>query len=162
MCKAARRDKLATCKTLASNSERACSRSSTVPFANGPKRSMGHVLGAEKRNFLIRVSDRRSHHGGRAGGILSIPAKQPSLGSPRVGTIHVQSPTPRVPPLQSFLVDFSQQTTRFSHLLAMVCFQGSPRALGCRIDGGCGTGNYLPPGLPQEASRGRSAPEKSK
>ena len=29
-----------------------CSRLSTVPFANGPKRSMGHALGAEKNNFF--------------------------------------------------------------------------------------------------------------
>ena len=55
-------------------------------------------------------------HVGRAGLILSIPAKQVSLGSPRVGTIHVQAPTPRAPPLQAFMVDFSQQTTGFSHL----------------------------------------------
>ena len=58
---------------------------------------------------------------GRAGGILSIPAGEVSLGSPRVGTIHVQSPTPHTPPLQAFLADFSQQTTRFSHLLAIFC-----------------------------------------
>ena len=65
-----------------------------------------------------------------------------SLGSPRVGTIHVQAPTPHAPALQAFLADFSQQTTRFSHLLAMVCFQSSPRALGCCIDGVCGTVAY--------------------
>ena len=53
--------------------------------------------------------------GGRAGLILSIPVKQVSLGSPRVGTIHVQAPTPHAPALQAFLADFSQQTTRFSH-----------------------------------------------
>ncbi len=39
---------------------------------------------------------------GRASGILSIPAREVSLGSPRVGTIHVQAPTPHAPPLQSF------------------------------------------------------------
>ena len=86
-----------------------CSRLSSVPFVNGPKRSMGHVLGAEKGIFLIRADDGAMVHGGRAGGILSIPAQKVSLGSPRVGTIHVQSPTPHTPPLQSFLVDFSQQ-----------------------------------------------------
>ena len=48
---------------------------------------------------------------GRAGLILSIPAQEVSLGSPRVGTIHVQASTPHAPPLQSFLVDFSQQST---------------------------------------------------
>ena len=33
------------------------SRSSTVPYDIGPKRSMGHFLGAEKINFLIRDID---------------------------------------------------------------------------------------------------------
>ena len=33
-----------------------------------------------------------------------------SLGSPRVGTIHVQAPTPHTPPLQAFLADFSHGT----------------------------------------------------
>ena len=72
---------------------------------------MGHVLGAEKGNFLIRGDEAAKGEGGRAGGILSIPAQEVSLGSPRVGTIHVQAPTSRTPPLQSFLVDFSQQAT---------------------------------------------------
>ena len=77
---------------------------------------MGHVLGAEKDFFLIRGDDATMVYGGRAGGILSIPAEEVSLGPPRVGTIHVQSPTPHTPPLQAFLVDFSQQTTAFRHL----------------------------------------------
>ena len=122
---------------------------------------MGHLLGAENVIFLIRGDDAARGHGGRADGILSIPARNVSLGSPRVGTIHVQAPTPQTPPLQAFLADFSQQTTRFSHLLAMVCFQTPRRALGRRIDGVCGTGDYPLPDLPREASRSRSAPEKS-
>ena len=72
---------------------------------------MGHVLGGEKDFFLIRGDDAPVVHGGRAGLILSIPAQEVSLGSPRVGTIHVQAPTPHAPPLQAFLADFSQQTT---------------------------------------------------
>ena len=105
--------KLAACKTLASKlGTRACSRLSTVQFATGPKRSMGHVLGAETINFLIRVADRRSHHGGRASGILSFPAQKVSLGSPRVGTIHVQSPTPHTPPLPAYFGQFSHISAR--------------------------------------------------
>ena len=77
---------------------------------------MGHFLGAEKGNFLIRGRGRPTVYGGRAGLILSIPAQEVSLGSPRVGTIHVQAPTPHAPALQAFLADFSQQTTGFSHL----------------------------------------------
>ena len=45
----------------------ACSRLSTVRFAHGPKRSMGHVLGAEKGNFLIRGRGRPTVCGGRTG-----------------------------------------------------------------------------------------------
>ena len=134
---------------------------STVRFANGPKRSMGQVLGAKKELFLIRGRGRPTVYGDRASLILSIPAQEVSLGSPRVGTIHVQAPTPHAPPLLSFLVDFSQQTTRFSHLLAMVCFQGSPRALGRHIDAVCGAGAYPLPDLPRETSRSRATPEKS-
>ena len=70
---------------------------------------MGNVPGAEKGIFLIRGRGRPTVYGGRASGILSIPVKEVSLGWPRVGTIHVQAPTPHTPPLQSFLVDFSQQ-----------------------------------------------------
>ena len=61
---------------------------------------MGHVLGAEKGIFLIRGRGRPTVHGGRPCGILSISVKEVSLGSPRVGTIHVQRPTPHAPPLQ--------------------------------------------------------------
>ena len=122
---------------------------------------MGHVLGAEKGRGEIRGRGRPTVYGGRAGGILSIPVQEVSLGSPRVGTIHVHAPTPHTPPLQSFLVEFSQQTTRFSHLLAVVCFQGSRRGLDGRVDGVCGTGDYPPPDLPREASRSRATPEKS-
>ena len=98
-----------SCKILECKPANAtCSCSSIVRFATGPKRSMGHVLGA-KNSFAARRRTRPQ--GGRAGLILSIPAQEVSLGSPRVGTIHVQAPTPQTPPLQPFLVDFSQQTT---------------------------------------------------
>ena len=36
---------------------RLCSCLSTVPFATGPKRAMGHVLGAEKIYILIRGAE---------------------------------------------------------------------------------------------------------
>ena len=76
---------------------------------------MGHVLGAEKENFLIRDRGRPTVYGGRAGLILSIPAQEVSLGLPRVGTIHAQAPTPQTPPLQAFLADFSQQVGPLDH-----------------------------------------------
>ena len=45
------------CKTLASKLGTRRSRLSIVQFANSPKRSMGHVLGAEKSNFLFRRAE---------------------------------------------------------------------------------------------------------
>ena len=71
----------------------------------------GTHTGGRKTYFLIRGRRAAHGHGGRASGILSIPAKQVSRGAHRVGTIHVQAPTPHTPPLQAFLVDFSQQPT---------------------------------------------------
>ena len=47
-------------------------------------------------------------------------------GSPRVGTIHVQAPTPHAPSLQSFLVDFSQRYVALGQK-AKVCFQTALR-----------------------------------
>ena len=90
-------------------------RLSIIPFATGPKRSMGHFLGAKKIFFLIRDIDDATR-AGRAGGILSVRGAEVSLGSLWVGSGRVQAPTPHAPALQAFLVDFSQQTTRFSHL----------------------------------------------
>ena len=72
--------------------------------------------GPKKEFFYIRGDEAAMDHGGRAGLILSIPVDEVSLGSPRVGTIHVQAPTPHAPALQAFLVEFSQQTTAFRHL----------------------------------------------
>ena len=41
----------------AASVKRACSRSSILPFVYGPKRAMGHFLGAKKIIFLIRDID---------------------------------------------------------------------------------------------------------
>ena len=71
----------------------------------------GTRTGGQNTFFLIRGDDAAMVHGDRAGVILSIPAGEVSLGSPRVGTIHVQAPTPQTQALQAFLVDFSQQPT---------------------------------------------------
>jgi hypothetical protein len=122
---------------------------------------MGHVLGAGKGNFLIRGRGRPAVYGGRASWILSIPVEEVSLGSPRVGTIHVRAPTSLTPPLQSFLAKISQLPTHLQHELLGNGFQNSRGTIGCRIDGVCGTGDYPTPDLPRETSRSRSAPTKS-
>ena len=104
----------ASVKTLASKTERAC-RLSIVPFANGPKSINGTLTGGQKNNFFNRGAEVDDGYRAAAPGlILSIPSNA-SLGSPRVGTIHVQSPTPHAPALQAFLVEFSQQPTPFSN-----------------------------------------------
>ena len=59
-------------------------------------------------------------YGGRAGGILSIPAQEVSLGSPRVGTIDVQSPTPRTPPLQASPPRVLYKIPLMAHLLERI------------------------------------------
>ena len=69
---------------------------------------MGHFLGDETGFFKIRGRGASTVHGARAGLILSIPAGEVSLGSPRVGILHVQVPTPHTPPLQAFLAEISQ------------------------------------------------------
>ena len=86
---------------------------------------MGHVPGAEKDFFLICGDDAAMGQAGRAGLILSIPAKQVSLGSPRVGTIHVQAPTPHTPPLPAYFGQFSQQCGPLNHQLLGNGFQSS-------------------------------------
>ena len=74
------------------------------------KETNGTRTGGRKRIFFNSRPTVRHRHGGRAGLILSIPAQEVSLGSPRVGIIDVQAPTPHTPPLQAYFGQFSQQT----------------------------------------------------
>ena len=102
--------------TLASKlGTRACSCSSILQFANGPKRTMGHVLGAEKDFFLIRGDDAAVLHGGRASGNLSIHDPEVSLGSPRVDSRCAQSPMPHTLPLPAYFGQFSHQCGPQNH-----------------------------------------------
>ena len=61
--------------------KRKISRLSILPFANGPKRTMGHLLGAKNGLFVHRGRGRPTVYGGRACGILSIRGPEVSLGS---------------------------------------------------------------------------------
>ena len=61
----------------------------------------GTLTGGPKRKFF-NSRPTMVTAAGCACGILSIPAIAVSLGSPRIGTIHVQAPTPHTPPLQAF------------------------------------------------------------
>ena len=86
---------------------------------------MGHVLGAEKLIFLIRGAEATRPHASRAGLNLSIPAQEVSLGALRVGTIHLQSPTPHTPPLPAYFGQFSQPDNPLVHELLGNGFQSS-------------------------------------
>ena len=89
---------------------------------------MGHVLGAEKGNFLIRGRGRPTVHGGRSSGILSIRGPEVSLGSLRDGTIHLQAPTPHTLPLPAYFGQFSHQCGPQNHELLGNGFQSPRRA----------------------------------
>ena len=132
---------------------------SIVRFATGPKRSMEHLLGAEKIIFF-NSRNRRRRHGGRVGGILSIRGSEVSPRPPMVVCIHVQSPTPRAWPLPSVYTygDSLSQASR----LPMICQRFRSRALwrAPRI-GACGVGDYPTPDLSRSKPGSRSAPEKS-
>jgi len=75
------------------------SRLSIVRFDTGPERPIERFLGREKNNFLIRGAEVVS----RAGGMLSIRGPEVSLGSLKVGTRRVQSPTLHSPAVGSYL-----------------------------------------------------------
>jgi len=153
-------EQLAPSNTLAFKPKRARSRLSIVRFATGPKRSMEHLLGAEK-NIFFNSRNRRRRHGGRVGGILSIRGSEVSPRPPMVVCIHVQSPTPRAWPLPSVYTygDSLSQASR----LPMICQRFRSRALWrAPRTGACGVGDYPTPDLSRSKSEGRSASEKSK
>ena len=76
-----------------------CIRLSIARLDTGPKRSMGHLQGGEKNNILIRGAEVVI----RASGMRSIRGPEVSLGSLRVSTRRVQSPTPHTLTLGSYL-----------------------------------------------------------
>ena len=77
-----------------------CSCLSIVRFDTGPKRPMGHLLGAEKNNFFNSLYW-RSRHDGRVDGILSICGPEVSRGSLLVGSRRAQAPIPHARRLPS-------------------------------------------------------------
>ena len=152
--------RLAHVKTLARNSIAACKPLGIVPLATSPKRSMGHLLGGEKIIFLIRDIDGPAM---AAAPVESCQDRGPevSLGSPRVGTRHVQSPTPHARALPA------SDTSAKMHLKPDVsntkCQGFGSRALWrAPSTGVSGVGDYPTPDLSQRASGSRSTSEKSK
>ena len=113
-------------------------------------------------DFLIRGRGRPAVYDGRASGILSVRGAEVSLG--RFGSVlYTCKRLHRVRRRFNHFWSISLSSPRgYSSFFSFVCFQGSRGALDCRIDGVCGAGAYPQPDLPREASRSRSAYEKSK
>ena len=121
---------------------------------------MGHLLGSEKNNFF-NSRYCRSRHGGRVGGNLSIRGPEVSLGSPRVGTIHVHAPTPRTRALPSVDTYQYRSSAISGQSPSPPSFRSRAPRRAPRI-GACGVGDYPTSVLSQRESASRSAPEKSK
>ena len=94
---------------------------------------MRRFPGGEKANIFIRGAD-GAKVVGRASGMLSIRGPEVSLGSPRVGTRRVQSPTPYTLALGSYLpILLAVQLDSGGYDLPMVLIQsfggyGMPKA----------------------------------
>ena len=141
--------------------ERACSRFSILRFDTGPKRSMGHFLGVEKRLFLIRGAEAAVTTGQprRLNPVDPCPRGLPGVGS---GRYYTRARAYTACAAASIIFGrFLSAAHAFLAIFGQVCFQGSPRARGCCIDGVCGVGAYPQLDLPRDTSRSRSAPEKS-
>ena len=134
------------------------SRLSIVQFATGPKTSMGHFLGAEKIFCLIRDID------GPAMTAASVESSQSAAHRSPWGRLgSVLYTCNRLRRIRRRFNDF--WSISLSKPLGLAIFRlrfasRASRALGCRIDGVCGTGDYPLPDLARETSRARSAPEK--
>ena len=119
---------------------------------------MGHFVGAEKGNFLIR--GRRRHPWSMAAAPVescqSLPKRSPwgRLGSVLYTCKRLHRTRRRFQHISAHSLISAAHQTMNSLAIAS-------RALGCRIDGVCGVGDYPLPDPPREASRSRSAPEKS-
>ena len=96
-------------------------------------------------------------HGGHAGGIQSIRGPEASLGSLRV-RLYMVSHLHRM--RRRFEGLSANSLTTPSHW-SMNYLAMASEPSGGRSAGVCGAGSYPLPDLPREASRSRSAPEKS-
>ena len=128
-------------------------------FANSPKRSMGHVLGAKKGIFQIRGRGRLTVFGGRAGSCQSLPKRSPwgRLGS-------VLDTCNR---LRRTRGDFHRCTHISKVLCALWLWTMILQNFGSRAlwrapsTAACGVGDYPTPDLSRRESGSRSASEKS-
>ena len=121
---------------------------------------MGHVLGAEKRIFLIR--GRRCLPGPCRLRRWN-PVNPCQIGLPGVAYGRYYTRARAYIAYAAASSIFGRFLSAAHATLAVIgqgLLPGSPRALGCCIDGVCGPGDYPLPDLARETSRGRSATEK--
>ena len=152
------RRELAACKTLATR-KRKRSRMSTVQFANGPTRSMGHVLGAEKDFFLIRGRGRPTATAAPVECCQSVVLRSPwgRLGS----VLDVRNRLHRMRGGFHRCIHISKVLCALL-LWTMSCQSFRSRALwGAPSPGACGVGDHPTPDLSLSESGSRSACEKS-
>ena len=136
------------------------SRLSILQFANGPKRSMGHVLKAKKINFWCRDTDDPT--------MAAAPAESCRF-------VALRSPWSRSGSVLVTCNRLRRRRRRFHqgihisnlHGSARTC-STSPQSFGSRAlwrassVAVCGLGDYPTSDLSRRASKGRSAPKKSK
>ena len=119
----------------------------------------GHVLGAQKINFLIRAPGPHGHMA--AAPVESCQSLSNASPWGRLGSVlYTCKRLHRIRRRFNHFWSISLSNHGFSHLWPRFASRAL-RALRRRIDGVCGTGAYPLPDLPREASRSRSAPEKS-
>ena len=131
----------------------------SVRFATGPKRSMGHFLGAEKEIFLSRDIDDATRAGAS---VESCRFVVPEVSWSRLGSVLVACKRLRRTRGRSHrwihISTGPQHCADNYHDPPKFWIQSS---LGSPKLGACGIGDHPTPDLPRETSRSRSASEKS-
>jgi len=146
--------------TLASKLGTRCSRSSTVWFANGPKRSIGHLLGAKKIIFLIRDIDDPAMTAASMESCRFVVLWSPrgSLGS----ILDMGNRLSRMRGRSHRCIHISKVLCALL-LWTMICQRSRSRALWRAPSAGvCGLRDHPTSELSRRASEGRSTSEKSK
>ena len=119
----------------------------------------GTLLGAKKIIFLIREIDDAPPWRPRRWNPVNSWSWGLSPRSPRVVTIHVQSPTPHARPLPS--VDMAATLPAKPSHLPMICQRFRSRALlRAPRTGACGVGDYPTPDLSRRSPRADLHPKK--
>ena len=131
---------------------------SVLPLATGPKRSMGHLLGAEKIIFLIRDIDDATRAGASMESCRFVARRSP--GGRFWSLLDVRKRLHRTRGGFRRRIHISKVLCAL-WLWTMICQRFRSRALlGVPSVAACGTGDHPTPDLSRSESEGRSASEK--